>query len=54
MAKQGYYSLPKFKKGQLVNSPSGEGVIEGMDYMGGANWYKVNGKYYAEQEITKV
>jgi len=48
------FVLPKFRKGQTVNSPSGEGIIEDLTYTGGENWYFVNGKYYGENEITKV
>jgi len=44
------YELPKFRKGQVVSM----GTITAITYSGGSNWYEINGKYYAEREISKV
>jgi hypothetical protein len=48
------YTPPKFKKGVPVNSPSGEGIIEGIVYQGGGHFYLVNNSYYAEGELGQI
>ena len=52
--KKGHYNLPKFRKGNKVNTPEGEGHITQISYEGGVNWYRVKDKFYAETEISKV
>ena len=52
MRNKGSYSLPKFRKGQLVNTPDGKGHIIQISYESGSNWYRVKEKYYAEGEIS--
>jgi hypothetical protein len=51
---KGNYNLPKYRKGNKVNTPQGEGVITMITYEGGANWYRVNNTFYSENEITKI
>lgn len=45
------YKFPKYRIGQEVNSPDGEGVISKIDYVGGVHWYVVNGMAYSESEL---
>jgi hypothetical protein len=54
MHKNKHYNPPKFKKGILVNSPSGEGQIETIVYQGGGHFYLVNNSYYAEGELSQI
>ena len=51
---KGNYSLPKYRKGQKVTTPDGEGHISQITYLSGVNWYKVREKFYGEQELQKV
>lgn len=51
---KGNYQLPKFRKGNKVKTPDGEGYISQISYESGANWYNVKGKFYSEYELTKV
>ena len=51
---KGNYQLPKFRKGNKVKTPDGEGHISGISYEGGTNWYNVKGKFYSEYELTKL
>jgi hypothetical protein len=51
---KGNYSLPKYRKGQKVNTPEGEGHISQITYEGGANWYRIKEKFYAESELKLV
>jgi hypothetical protein len=51
---KGNYSLPKYRKGQKVVTPDGEGHILQIAYEGGANWYRVKEKFYGEVEIKSV
>lgn len=51
---RGFYKPPKFRKGNKVMTPDGEGHIVQISYEGGANWYRVKDKYYAETEIKQL
>lgn len=46
------FALPRYKKGQLVKTSDGEGVIVYVKYIEGAGfWYCINDKFYAQHEI---
>jgi hypothetical protein len=51
---KGNYQLPKFRKGNKVKTPDGEGHIVQIRYEGGTNWHEVKNKFYSEYEITKL
>lgn len=51
---KGNYQPPKYRKGNKVMTPDGQGHITQIQYDSGANWYSVKGKFYSEHELTKV
>ena len=53
--KNNSYSPPKFSKGQVVKTPSGEEKeIELIAYHLGSNWYLIDGRQYNEIELHEV
>lgn len=51
---RGNFQLPKYRNGNKVKTPDGEGNITQIAYEGGAHWYLVKGKFYSENELQKV
>lgn len=46
------FELPRYKRGQLVKTRDGEGVIVTVRKIDGKGyWYSINDKFYAQHEI---
>jgi len=48
------WKFPKFKKGMKVKTPSDVGVVKGIEWIDGLNWYQVDGAWFREDELMKA
>jgi hypothetical protein len=50
------YKLSKFKRGDKVNSPGGEGHIYEIQFMDGQHWYELgeHSGFYREDELKLI
>ena len=51
----GKFKMPKYRKGEKVKFPEGEGTVTQILYAGGSHWYFVNDdKNWSEDELSKI
>lgn len=50
------YKYPKFKRGDKVQSPAGEGTVYVVQYVDGIHWYELEEApgFYREDELKRV
>jgi hypothetical protein len=50
------FKFSKYRKGDKVNSPSGEGTVDAIQYMDGKHWYELKEikGFFREDELTRT
>lgn len=50
------YKTSKFKRGDKVNTPGGEGTVAEVQYMDGKHWYEMEERmgFYREDELKLI